>query len=53
MKPPRCNVCVNVTAELLPAGTDPAKLVDLYILQRGLQWKQGVVLCAVIYTILL
>ena len=30
--------------------TPPA---PLYILQRGMQWKQGVVICMVLYTILL
>ena len=30
-----------------------ARVVSLYILQRGVQWKQGVVICMVLYTILL
>jgi len=29
MRPPRHAVCMNVTAECLPPGTDPATLVDL------------------------
>ena len=34
-------------------GAHPRPDVELYILQRGVQWKQGVVIRMLLYTILL
>ena len=35
------------------AGRHEPLPVQVYILQRGVQWKQGAVICMVLYTILL
>ena len=38
---------------VLAVVTDKAEAATLYILQRGVQWKHGVVIRVVLYTILL
>ena len=53
----RGTVSSNSRFQIVPFQQHSAKLsikpVPIYILQRGVQWKQGVVICMMLYTSLL